>query len=372
MLPTAAFAAGANGLPFAVCGLDCPFAPVGRLPSSLYTFPVARAWLGITGLHRPQSKASPNLAGVPQELPPEEPDLKPSALPLSYGPLRFARIFYHMCFSAIIASMKKLPDYFQLERFNITPADVIRMAFHCDPDAIRPDVILMPWWQPTIFNVWTDRITINTESILFEMEYAGKPVSIVRSGIGAPQTGDVVLALGCTACERIFFAGSVGGLRADFRIGDLLIPEFSVSGDGFCRYLQPGFPTEDRFLERVLPDEALTLALSRSAAPLAREAGVVLHTGPVFSIDTILAQFGRLDTIVEKLGCIGIEMETAAVFKAARLVGIQATALLSVSDVPVRNKSLYAGRSEDEKENRRQIRKKVLAKILLDTIIQGV
>jgi hypothetical protein len=25
--------------PFRVCGLDYPFAPVGRLPSSLYTFP---------------------------------------------------------------------------------------------------------------------------------------------------------------------------------------------------------------------------------------------------------------------------------------------------------------------------------------------
>jgi hypothetical protein len=40
--------------------------------------------------------------------------------------------------------MKKFPDYFQLERFNISPADVTRMPFHCDPDAIRPDVILMP------------------------------------------------------------------------------------------------------------------------------------------------------------------------------------------------------------------------------------
>jgi purine-nucleoside phosphorylase len=264
--------------------------------------------------------------------------------------------------------MKKLPDYFQLERFHISPSDVIRMVLHCDPDAIHPDVILMPWWQPEIFSLWSERITTITANMLFEMEYQGKRTSIVRSGIGAPQTGDVVLALGCTACERIFFAGSVGGLRVDMQIGDLMIPEYSVSGDGFCRYLQPGFPAEEHFLERIAPDEALSLTLARTTLPLAREAGVAVYTGPVFCIDTILAQFDKLDYIVGKLGCIGIEMETAAAFKAARLAGIQAAALFSVSDVSVRNQSLFSGRSQEDKEYRREIRKKVLAKALLDAL----
>ncbi len=264
--------------------------------------------------------------------------------------------------------MKKLPDYLQLERFHISPSDVARLVFHCDLDAIRPDVILMPWWQAEIFSLWADKITPIVGNTLFEMKYEGKSISIVRSGIGASQTGDTVLALGFTACERIIFAGSVGGLRADMQIGDLMIPEFSVSGDGFSRYLQTGFPAEDPFLERVLPDEALSLAVARSTTPLAREAGVAFHTGPVFSIDTILAQFDKLDYIVEKLGCIGIEMETAAVFKAACQVGIRAAALFSVSDVPVRDKSLLAGRSEEEKEYRRGIRKKVLAKAVLDSL----
>jgi purine-nucleoside phosphorylase len=61
-------------------------------------------------------------------------------------------------------------------------------------------------------------------------------------------------------------------------------------------------------------------------------------------------------------------METAAAFKAARLVGIQAAALFSVSDVPARIQSLFSGRPEEEKEHRREIRKKVLAKALLDTL----
>jgi purine-nucleoside phosphorylase len=264
--------------------------------------------------------------------------------------------------------MKKLPDSFLLDRYNISPVDVVRMVLHCDVNAIHPDVIFMPWWQPEIFSLWSGPITTLFGNTLFEMEYKGKPVSIIRSGIGAPQSGDAVLALGCTPCQRIYFAGSVGALRQDIQIGDLLVPEYSVSGDGFSRYLQPGFPTEDSFLKRIYPDKALTQALALAAAPLAQEAGVTIHTGPVFSIDTILAQFDKLDYIVDELGCIGIEMETAAVFKAARLVGIQAAALFSVSDVPVRNQSLLAGRSQVEKEYRKEIRKKVLAKALLDAI----
>lgn len=237
--------------------------------------------------------------------------------------------------------MKILPAFFQLDQFDISAADVTQTAFHCDPDAIHPDVILMPSWQPGVLGLWTEPIKTITENILFEIVYNGKPISIVRSGIGAPQAGDVTLALGCTACERILFTGSIGGLRTDMNIGDLVLPEFSYCGDGFCRYLEPGFPMQDCFLERSVPDEALAQTVARSTVRFAWEADVPVYSGPVFCTDSILSQFSRLDTLVNELGCIGIEMETAAVFKAARMVGIQAAALFSVSDVPLRNKTLF-------------------------------
>src|SRR5438874_7143320 len=47
-------------------------------------------------------------------------------------------------------------------------------------------------------------------------------VTVIRSGLGAPQTGDIVLALGCTRCETLVFSGSVGGLDAAMGIGDLV------------------------------------------------------------------------------------------------------------------------------------------------------
>ena len=264
--------------------------------------------------------------------------------------------------------MKTISDFFQLDRFNISPANITQMVFHCVPEIIQPDVILMPYWQPEVFGEWVDRITIISDHLLYEFEYKGKKISVVRSGIGAPQAGDAVLALGFTACERLLFAGSVGGLQPNIQIGDLMMPEFSYSGDGFCRYLETEAPKVDCFLERILPDKALSSILLSSASLLAIEAGIAIHTGPVYCIDSILSQFRLLDYFSGELGCIGIEMETAAVFKAARKVGIQAAALFSVSDVPVMKRTLYAGRSSEERNRRIQIRANVLAKAVLDCL----
>jgi purine-nucleoside phosphorylase len=265
--------------------------------------------------------------------------------------------------------MKNLPTFFRLDQYNISSSDVTRMEFHCDPDGIRPDVIFLPYWQPEIFRLWAERITTIAENVLYEVQYKGKSISVVRSGIGAPQAGDMTLALGCTPCERLLFAGSVGGLRPDIQIGDLIIPEFSISGDGYCRYLETGAPHKDCFLERIRPDESLSQELNHSASTFAKEAGIAVHTGPIFSIDSIIAQFRVLDYFSRDLGCIGIEMETAAVFKAARMVGIRAAALFSVSDVPVIKKSLYAGRSTEEGDHRKDIRARVLARALLDCFL---
>jgi purine-nucleoside phosphorylase len=265
--------------------------------------------------------------------------------------------------------MRTLPEFFQLEKYNVSAVDVTRMVFHSDPEAIQPDVILLPYWQADLFSLWADKITTIRPQVFYEIEYKGRKFSLVRSGIGAPLAGDMTLALGCTPCKRLLFAGSVGGLQPDIRIGDLMIPEFSYSGDGYCRYLEPEAPEKDCMLEKVRPTQSLSSTLLHLAVERAEEAGVKVHQGPVFSIDTILSQFRLLDYFSGELGCVGIEMETAAVFKAARVVGIQCAALLSVSDVPVNKQTLLEGRSLQEQDHRKEIRSKVLTGILLDCFL---
>ena len=148
----------------------------------------------------------------------------------------------------------------------------------------------------------------------------------------------------------------------------MALPTHSIGGDGFSGYLAasvgPGSPPE----REVGPDADFHAVVARCAREACAAAKVAIHTGPVFSIDTILAQFQHLDWMVQRFGCIGIEMETAAVFRAARLVGIKAAALLQFSDVIPARKSLFAGRTPLEQERRREVRKTALAQAAVNAL----
>ena len=245
----------------------------------------------------------------------------------------------------------------------------MRSVLQCESTTIRPRVLVTPFWRAEIFTKVATKITEMVQGIVYELEYEGKLVSLIRSGIGAPQTGDVILALGCTSCEAVVFTGSVGGLANNIKIGDLVVVEKSVCGDGFSRYLDKNVLPNDCFLQSVEPDCDLTEHIKKHAMEICCNKSVPLHEGIVFSTDSILAQFFRLDYLIDKSQCIGIEMETAAVFRAARLVGIKAGALLQVSDVPQQDKSLYAGRTKQEMEYRKYIKQEVLTQIVLKSVL---
>jgi len=58
-------------------------------------------------------------------------------------------------------------------------------------------------------------------------------------------------------------------------------------------------------------------------------------------------------------------METDAAFRAAKTVNIRTAAVLSVSDNTIINKSLISGRTDEEMNYRRFVRKKLFPQIIL-------
>jgi purine-nucleoside phosphorylase len=262
----------------------------------------------------------------------------------------------------------RIPAYFQLDKYNISPEDVVQGTLHCEPSVIHSRVIVAPFWKAEVFAEVADKVTEIAPGSVYQLKYREQQFSLIRSGIGASQTGDVILALGCTPCDRVIFTGSVGGLGKGIQIGDLVVVEKSLCGDGFSRYLDTKVIPSDYFLQSVEPNLDLTEHVRKHATETTRNRSVPLHQGVIFSTDSIMAQFFRLEYFVEELHCIGIEMETAAVFRAAELVGIRAGALLQVSDVPLLNRSIYSGRTRQEMERRASIRREVLARIVLDSL----
>lgn len=265
----------------------------------------------------------------------------------------------------------RLPAFFQLSKYNISSEDVVKSTFGCEPDAIQRKVIVTPNWGPEVFADAADDVTeiaIGVHSV-WQLSFAGTNFSLIRCGIGAPMAGNVVLALGCTACKNLIFTGSMAGLHGNIHIGDLLVVERSICGDGFSRYLTSEMVPKDCFLQPATPAKGLTEHIRNQAANICNSQQVALHQGSVFSSDCVLPEFFRLNYFLEDLECSGLEMETAAIFGAANLVRIEAAALLIVWDTPLQNKSLYSGRTLEEREHVRTNRREILAKAILDSLV---
>jgi len=261
-----------------------------------------------------------------------------------------------------------IPEYFELQKYDISLDNVVRLYLHCEPRDIRRDVVVTPVWREDIFSDFVDSVETVSEGSVFEISYQNRRISFIRSGMGAPQTGDTILALGGTPCSHLVFIGSVGGLIDTLTIGDLVLVTESIGGDGFSSYLTEGGLAPTAFLKSAKPEIELNRLLEDHSVSSSAEEGVTLNKGVVFSTDSIVAQFFHLDSLTRRFGCIGIEMETSAVFNAAALVGIHAVALLQVSDVIPTNKSLFSGRTTQDHQRRRHIRQSVLSKIVLDTL----
>ncbi|MFA5332463.1 MAG: hypothetical protein WC342_08805 [Methanoregula sp.] len=259
-----------------------------------------------------------------------------------------------------------------IEHFGSTREDMGQMVFGRAYDKIQDRVIIAPWWEPPVFS------GLGELQFLSESEHAAvkiwnvvtenSEITYIKTGIGAPVLTDAVLALGTTPCKKALFVGSVGALDPRIGIGDIVIPEYSVSGVGICRYLENGpLKSNNTFGEKWYPDSGISASLKNAARIYCDPLNVRYHSGVAFSTDTIFAQFAHLDEIIG-FGCNVIEMETAPAFRAAALSGIALGALFSVSDNTLVKKSLYYGRTHGDNEYRKKIRRIIFPKIILDAL----
>lgn len=255
-----------------------------------------------------------------------------------------------------------------MERFGSTQRDICIHSIGIDPDQIQENVIVAPWWEPPIFpnfGIFKYLSKSDYSSIkVWDLTVDGLKMSYIKTGIGAPVLMDVLLALGVTPCRQIIFIGSVGALDDKIGIGDIVIPAYSICGDGASRYISSDkLVNGDVFGKKQFPDKIMFERLKRVSGFICKENGVKWHIGNNYSTDTVFAQFFHIDEIVG-MGCNVIEMETAAAFRAAAFTGIPMAALFSVSDNTVANKSLVSGRTSEEMQYRKKVRRELFPGII--------
>jgi uridine phosphorylase len=105
------------------------------------------------------------------------------------------------------------------------------------------------------------------------------------------------------------------------RIGSLLRADAAQGGDGASpHYRQEG--------EELIPDPALTGLLERYLA----KGNIAWHSGMVLSMDAYYRQTPEMVRDYGERGCLGVDMETAALLAVGQYRRVPVAALLVVSD----------------------------------------
>ena len=247
---------------------------------------------------------------------------------------------------------------------------ICESTFDCSAKDINENVIIAPTWKVDIFEPYVDKINhisgpTGHGYVVNELVIGDQKITYISTGIGDSNILDATLALGCTSCKKVIFIGSVGALDESIKIGDIIIPEYSVCGVGANRYLcMDKLKDNDCFGKKYCPDPELFDLIRSVTDREILNTHIKYHIGHTFSVSTIFAQYAHLDEIIN-MNCNSIEMETASFFDASKVAGIKSAAIFGVSDNTISRKSLYNGRTTGDIKGKNTTKKEIIPLIAL-------
>ncbi len=167
--------------------------------------------------------------------------------------------------------------------------------------------------------------------------YKGKEVSIMGSGMGMPSIGiysyELFAQYGVEAIIRI---GSCGSMQEDVHLRDVIIVQGSCTDSNFAhQYELPGT------FSAISSYDLLEQAVSH-----AKEKGLVYHVGNVLASDVFYHADKGSAQKWAAMGCLGVEMESYALFSTAAYLKKKALTLLTVSDSLVTSEETTAEERE--------------------------
>jgi len=157
----------------------------------------------------------------------------------------------------------------------------------------------------------------------FTGTFDGKPISVQTTGMGCPSAGIVFEELVMLGAQRLVRVGTCGGMRDRVRMGDTVVGVSATADDATARrYAQ---------LDGYAPTATFTLA--ETAARLARASGATVHIGPIVTSGVFYDPDPTTFAKWNRLGHLGVEMEAAMMYAIAAVKGIEALAIMTVSDL---------------------------------------
>lgn len=157
----------------------------------------------------------------------------------------------------------------------------------------------------------------------FTGTFEGQPISVQTTGMGCPSAGIVFEELVMLGARRLIRVGTCGGLRDGMRMGDTVVAISATAED----------TTPLRYAEMPSYAPAATYDLVEAAVRLSREQGATVHIGPIVTSGLFYDPDPNTFARWKRLGHVGVEMEAAMMYTVAAVHGIEALAMMTVSDL---------------------------------------
>ena len=205
-----------------------------------------------------------------------------------------------------------MPIHLRVEEGAYAPAVL------CPGDPRRAQYIATTFFDPGARLVNEERGMLG-----FTGTFEGRPISVQSTGMGCPSAGIVYEELIMLGATRLVRVGTCGAIQPGMGMGDTVVG-LSASADD---------ATPLRYAGMAGYAPAATYALVEAAVRASRAAGATVHVGPIVSSgifydpdETNVARWRRL-------GHLGVEMEAAMLYTIAAVKGVEALAMMTVSDL---------------------------------------
>ncbi|MCP4205220.1 MAG: nucleoside phosphorylase [bacterium] len=189
-------------------------------------------------------------------------------------------------------------------------------------------VLLLPFGRESYLPAMVERwggeavpMDETTDRIVYRLETADESVTLVYTGMGAPATANGLEMIVANGGKWVVVLGACGGVVPEVAVGDLIVAEEAVRGEGTSRY----YASQETAAEC---DLAMTEALWKAA----RDTGYSeVHRGKVYTTDAGYRQGSEIyDGRHGRV--LGVECECSAAAIVARTLGLQLGTILFVTD----------------------------------------
>ena len=157
----------------------------------------------------------------------------------------------------------------------------------------------------------------------FTGTFGGRPISVQTTGMGCPSAGIVFEELVMVGARRLVRVGTCGGLKDGMRMGDTVVAISATAED----------ETPLRIAQMPSYAPTATFELAETAARVSREAGATVHVGPVVTSGVFYDPDPTTFARWKRTGHVGVEMEAAMMYTIAAVRGVEALAMMTVSDL---------------------------------------